>query len=125
LLYFSGRVSDLCPGWSGQWPSYLCFLYSWGDTCVPPHPATGWDRVLLTFCSGWPQNHNPSDLCLPRSWDYRCESLHLVLISHLHTFLGEISVQILYLFLKLDYLKLGIVVHTWNPSTQEAEKRGS
>jgi hypothetical protein len=27
----------------------------WVDRRAPPHPATGWDGVLLNFCPGWSQ----------------------------------------------------------------------
>jgi hypothetical protein len=30
---------------------------------------------LLNNVSGLALNHNPADLCLLSSWDYRCESL--------------------------------------------------
>jgi hypothetical protein len=31
------------------------------------------DRVSRTVCPGLASNQDPPDLCLLRSWDYRCE----------------------------------------------------
>jgi hypothetical protein len=38
----------------GLWFSYLYFLCSWGDRCIPPYPGISWDGILLTFCPDWP-----------------------------------------------------------------------
>jgi hypothetical protein len=36
--------------------SYLYFPCNWHDRCEPQFPTfIGWDRVLRTFCLGWPQ----------------------------------------------------------------------
>jgi hypothetical protein len=32
----------------------LAYCAAWNDMHVPQYPAIGWDRVLLTFCPGWP-----------------------------------------------------------------------
>jgi hypothetical protein len=56
--YFSNRVSHLCLGRTGSWSPYLCFPPGWDDRCVAPclgdFFVCFWDRVLLTFCPGWP-----------------------------------------------------------------------
>jgi hypothetical protein len=39
------------------------------------------DRVLWTICLGLASNHDPPDLCLLSSWDYRREPLVLAQTS--------------------------------------------
>jgi hypothetical protein len=41
------------------------------------------DRVLPTFFAGLASNHDPPDLCLPSSGDYRRELPHLALSDNL------------------------------------------
>jgi hypothetical protein len=73
--YYLSRVLYLCPGWPGLWSSCLGFLYSWNDRSTPLHPPyIDWDGVLWTL--DWADLEPLSSwLCLPRSWEYRCEFL--------------------------------------------------
>jgi hypothetical protein len=54
IRYFSNRVSNLYLGLPGPQSSYLCFLCSWDDRHMPPHPGfINVVRVLGTFFPGW------------------------------------------------------------------------
>jgi hypothetical protein len=55
LLYFSNRVSLLCPGKPGPWSSYLCFSCSRDDRHAPPCPVfylLRWD-LMDFFCPSY------------------------------------------------------------------------
>jgi hypothetical protein len=54
-------------------------LYYLSHTSSPL--AYVWNRVLLTFCQGWPGT--TTYLYLPCSWDYRCVLGHSILIAFL------------------------------------------
>jgi hypothetical protein len=73
LGIFLNWVSLFCLGWPGLGSSYLCFLRSWYERCVPPHLPFYWlCWDLLTVCQGWPQI---SILQITTSWVVRVYGL--------------------------------------------------
>lgn len=67
-MYFKNRVLHLCLGQPRPRSSYLCFLLSWEDRHVSPHPVfivfIGWDGGLNNFSPRLTSNYNPLNLCL-------------------------------------------------------------
>jgi hypothetical protein len=72
LLFFflTNRVMYFCLGQSGPQFCYLLLQCRWNDICAPSCPTMDLNGVQLNFCPS-----NPPNLCLLRSWDYRCEQL--------------------------------------------------
>jgi hypothetical protein len=95
------------PGSSGSVNSYLCHLCSGNYKHGPPFPACLLTCDVNNFLPWLTSNHNPPDLCFPRSWDYSCKPLYLVLQvsfqTAFHDFFHFIPLCLLFLIYWLSY----------------------
>jgi hypothetical protein len=67
VLVIFGTVS-LCT--LAVWTAALLFvlpLVAGDDRCIPPHPATVWDKISMNFLPRLTSNCDPPNLCLPSS----------------------------------------------------------
>jgi hypothetical protein len=65
FAYFWYRVLCLFLGQPGQPSSFLCFLHSWDDRHVSPHPAFYWLKLgLASFLPRLALNHDIPNFCL-------------------------------------------------------------
>jgi hypothetical protein len=76
--YILNRISQFCPGLRSF---YLHFSNSWDDKHSPLCPAYWLRWCLANFYLGSTSNHGLLNLYLPSSLDYKCEPLHLALLS--------------------------------------------
>jgi hypothetical protein len=83
---FLNKILHLCQGWPGPWSSYLHFLHSWNDRCMP-HTIFYWLRwdLMNFFWLDWLQvqpgwnTSRQKRACLFYLYYYQ---IHQVNISH-------------------------------------------
>jgi hypothetical protein len=74
-LFWIYRAWLFCPGHPGSQSSYFTPPAIAEVTGMPPCPAVfHWDRVSKTFSPRLSWNHDPPNLSLPSSYNYRCKS---------------------------------------------------
>jgi hypothetical protein len=75
---FSARISWFClgPALDHSSPNYG-LLVRWDYSCLTSFPAWWLRKSLINFLPGLDSNHDPPDLLLLTSWDYRHETLPL------------------------------------------------
>jgi hypothetical protein len=76
IFFFPNRVSH-CLGQPRPRSSYLYLLCKWDYRCIVLYFAYWLKWGLSDFLPGVAWNHEPPNLCLPSSWDYRNQPLCL------------------------------------------------